>query len=153
MSNDQKDKSTSSEFKYDKDNWPPPLKENIIDDFPEYARTPSLEWLIEAAKTSQNLRLKVMMMRSMLIKERTPAPAAPTKTNAGKLHSNSTEFDGLRYIRLPDVLRILALSKSTLYRHIDAGLFPKGTKIGKNASGWKLTEVIEYTEQLSKKIK
>lgn len=49
-----------------------------------------------------------------------------------------------RMLRLPEVLTISGLARSTVYRYIAMGLFPKQTKIcGGRCSGWSESEVME----------
>ena len=44
-------------------------------------------------------------------------------------------------IRCPDVLRLVGLSKATLYRLVRKGEFPAPVKLASRAVGWKLTDV------------
>lgn len=45
------------------------------------------------------------------------------------------------YIRLPEVLKLLGISRSTFYAGIKAGKYLKPVKIGKRVSGWKMEEI------------
>lgn len=55
-----------------------------------------------------------------------PSPTPPaTKSNAEPA-----------YYRLSDVVRISALSRSTIYRRIAEGRFPSPVSLGGKASGW-----------------
>ncbi len=45
------------------------------------------------------------------------------------------------YIRLPEVLKILGISRSTFYAGIKSGKYPSPVKIGKRVSAWKIEEV------------
>jgi prophage regulatory protein len=53
-----------------------------------------------------------------------------------------------RILRKREVLRATGLSHSSLYREMDAGRFPPGTKLGRRAVGWFEDEVNAYVEQL-----
>jgi prophage regulatory protein len=44
-------------------------------------------------------------------------------------------------IRLPEVARRTGLGRSTLYRFMKEGSFPRHFKLGKQASGWLAIEV------------
>ncbi len=46
-----------------------------------------------------------------------------------------------RILRLPDVIKITGLSRSSIYNYIDLGLFPKPIKLGKRAVGWPANEI------------
>lgn len=49
-------------------------------------------------------------------------------------------------IRLPDVLSLTKLSRSTIYRLIDEGKFPKQIKLSARSSGWREQEVLDYLD-------
>lgn len=40
-------------------------------------------------------------------------------------------------LRLKDVLKRIGLSRATIYRWIDADLFPKPVRLGPNSIGWR----------------
>lgn len=50
------------------------------------------------------------------------------------------------YIRLPEVLKILGISRSTFYAGIKSGKYPKPTKIGKRISGWRAEEIRKFAK-------
>ena len=49
-----------------------------------------------------------------------------------------------RLLRLPEVLQLTGLSRSTLYRKVKEGDFPCPVKLGKRAVGWRESEVIAW---------
>ncbi|WP_159832320.1 AlpA family transcriptional regulator [Novosphingobium sp. TCA1] len=49
-----------------------------------------------------------------------------------------------RLIRLNDVLHITGLSRSTLYRKIDEGSFPKQIRIAARCTAWRESDVIAW---------
>ncbi len=52
-----------------------------------------------------------------------------------------------RILRLPDVLQLVGLSKSTVYALIKAGLFPAPVRLsGARSVGWILASVILWIE-------
>ena len=51
-------------------------------------------------------------------------------------------------LRLPQVLAIVGLSKSTLYRKVKAGLFPAPVKLSANLVVWKQQDVMEWIASL-----
>jgi prophage regulatory protein len=51
------------------------------------------------------------------------------------------------FIRLPEVMRITGLGKSTIYSGMDQGYFPKCFSLGKKSVGWDLQEILAYQEQ------
>lgn len=46
-----------------------------------------------------------------------------------------------RIMRLPEVLKTVGLSRSTLYKQISIGLFPAQISLGARAKGWLSQEV------------
>ena len=51
-------------------------------------------------------------------------------------------------LRLPEVIRITGLSKSTINRKAADGTFPKPVKLGTRASGWKESEITNWFKGL-----
>ena len=51
-----------------------------------------------------------------------------------------------RFLRRTEVEAITALSRSSLYRLMRAGLFPEPIKIGPKAVRWKSSEIAAYVE-------
>ena len=56
------------------------------------------------------------------------------------------QINGL--LRLPQVLAMVGLSKSTLYRKVKAGLFPAPIKLSGNLVVWKQEVVMEWIASL-----
>ncbi|WP_380872166.1 hypothetical protein ACFB49_31180 [Sphingomonas sp. DBB INV C78] len=49
-----------------------------------------------------------------------------------------------RFLRLPTVLERTGLSRSTLYRKIERGTFPKGVAISTRCTGWRESSVAAW---------
>ena len=49
-----------------------------------------------------------------------------------------------RILRLPDVLDRTGLSRSTLYRKVQKGTFPKQVAISTRCAGWRESAVLEW---------
>ena len=52
-------------------------------------------------------------------------------------------FDEIRFLRLSDVLKIVPIGRSTLWKKIKKGEFPGPYNLGERTIAWKYTEVIE----------
>lgn len=50
-------------------------------------------------------------------------------------------YQGPQYVRLPTVMSITGLGKSSVYWLISQGSFPKQHKLGKRASGWLVSDL------------
>jgi prophage regulatory protein len=52
--------------------------------------------------------------------------------------------NSVRMLRLPDVLKRTALSRSQIYRLIEQDDFPKQVRLGERAAGWVEEEVDDW---------
>ena len=51
-----------------------------------------------------------------------------------------------QFLRLEEVLRLCAVSKSFVYREMEAGRFPRPVKLGRRATRWKRDEILGWME-------
>lgn len=49
------------------------------------------------------------------------------------------------FLRLPAVLKRTSLSRSTLYRKMDQGTFPRQVKIGERCAAWRQSDIDAWT--------
>ena len=52
------------------------------------------------------------------------------------------------FIRLPEVLKLIPVSKSTWWAGIKSGYFPKAVKVGKKVTAWRIKNIYELREKL-----
>src|SRR4051812_6949793 len=67
------------------------------------------------------------------------ASCSPTETarrSEGLNHAEELHVLRTRYVRWPELHQRLGLSKSTVWRLEQAGLFPRRVRLSKNAVGW-----------------
>ena len=57
------------------------------------------------------------------------------------------QVDPPRFIRLPQVLEMTALSTSTIYRWMTDGTFPKQIQLGSRSVVWNERDVIDWMNQ------
>ena len=55
-----------------------------------------------------------------------------------------------RFLHLPEVLQMTGMGKSTIYRWMDKGIFPKQIQLGERSIVWDEQEI---TDWMSEKIK
>ena len=67
----------------------------------------------------------------------------------GVLEKKMNTCTGDCILRLPEVLSIIGLSKSTMYAMKKAGKFPESVPLGKRAVGWKASEIFAWVAALS----
>lgn len=51
-----------------------------------------------------------------------------------------------RILRLPEVIKITGLPRSTIYLYIEKGEFPKQVQLTKRSVGWRSKEVQEFID-------
>lgn len=51
------------------------------------------------------------------------------------------------FLRLPQVLKVIPISKSTWWLGVQTGRFPKPTKLGKKISAWRVEEIKALIEK------
>jgi predicted DNA-binding transcriptional regulator AlpA len=52
-------------------------------------------------------------------------------------------------MRLPDVLALLNVSRSTYWAGIKSGIYPPGVKIGRRATAWSASSIRALLERLA----
>ena len=50
------------------------------------------------------------------------------------------------FLRLPRVQTLTGLSRSTLWRMVKEGAFPKPLRLGKKAIGWRESDILNWLE-------
>ena len=58
--------------------------------------------------------------------------------------ANSSQSPEPAFYRLADIIRITALSRSSIYRRIAAGDFPAQVSLGGRATGWRRADLQEW---------
>lgn len=61
----------------------------------------------------------------------------------------STQSDAL--LRLPEVLSIIPVSRSTWYQGVKDGLYPQPLKLGPRVSAWRRSDIDSLIERLDKR--
>lgn len=56
---------------------------------------------------------------------------------------------GTGFLRLPDVLRLVPVSRSTWWNGIQEGRYPRGVKLGPRATGWRVEDIRALIERLA----
>ena len=51
-----------------------------------------------------------------------------------------------RFLRLPEVLAMTALSRATLYRKVQCGTFPRQIKLNLRCAAWRESDIMEWFE-------
>lgn len=54
------------------------------------------------------------------------------------------------FFRLPEVLKIIPVSKSTWWAGIKKGMYPAPVKLSVRTSAWRRNDILELCERLSK---
>ena len=59
------------------------------------------------------------------------------------------EHNEISFLRLPKVLELIPVSKSTWWSGIKSGRFPAGKKISLRVTAWDRRDIVELAEKLS----
>jgi len=54
-----------------------------------------------------------------------------------------------RFMRLPEVLRIIPVCKSTWWAGIKAGRYPKGVRLSPRTTAWRISDIRKLVKELS----
>lgn len=65
--------------------------------------------------------------------------------------NNSKQLPDTGFIRLPEVLSLIPVSRSTWWAGIKTGRFPKSVKIGERTTAWRTEDIRELISELSAK--
>ena len=61
----------------------------------------------------------------------------------------NTKYQIAGFLRLPDVLKLYPVSKSTWWAGVKDGKYPKPIKLGPKITAWKAQDIINLIEQIS----
>ena len=50
------------------------------------------------------------------------------------------------FLRMPEVLKLTGLSRTTIHRMVKAGTFPPPMKLGARAVGWRAADIEEWLD-------
>ena len=64
------------------------------------------------------------------------------------MDDNNTRIPQVGFIRLPQVLKIIPVSKSTWWAGVKAGRFPKPVKLGPRMTAWRVSSVMALIESI-----
>jgi len=62
-------------------------------------------------------------------------------------------FPKTGFIRLPEILKVIPIGKSTWWAGVKSGRFPKPVKLGPNTTAWKAEDIRELLESLEAETK
>ena len=63
--------------------------------------------------------------------------------------NTTTLFQRNGFLRLPQVLELIPVSKSTWWAGVASGRFPKSVKIGPRTTAWRAADINQLLEELS----
>ena len=66
------------------------------------------------------------------------------------MSDGSTNGIGDRFLRLPQVLEIIPVSKTTWWKGVQEGIFPKSIKLTPRTTVWLESEIYEFVEAYKK---
>jgi predicted DNA-binding transcriptional regulator AlpA len=69
-------------------------------------------------------------------------------TTANKIDRNTLPIDPL--LRLPQVLAIVPVGRSTWWQWVSTGKAPKGIKLGEKTTAWRKSSIQKFVDDLDK---
>lgn len=64
-------------------------------------------------------------------------------------NSNFIDIPQAGYLRLPQVLQLIPIGRSTWWAGIQSGRFPKGVKLGPRTTAWRCEDIRNLMDELS----
>lgn len=55
-------------------------------------------------------------------------------------------FDELGILRLPQVIQLVGLRRTTIYEMMEKGIFPRSISLGARAIGWRVGDIRRWLE-------
>ena len=83
-------------------------------------------------------------------KARPRAAGATAAHSQQQMASNRTEpFPPNALLRLKDVCRLVGLSRSTIYKRVSDGTFPRPLRVSERSVRWRMQDLLEWTAGLA----
>ncbi len=60
------------------------------------------------------------------------------------------QTDSIGYLRLPQVLRLFPVSKSTWWQGVKDGKFPKPVKLTERTTAWRVEDIYKFLESVGR---
>ncbi len=91
-----------------------------------------------------------MSMRQSAIKHDTRYNALPPAFAAPPPQSNQLPSSGPseRLLRLPELIRLIGISRATIYRYVDSGRLPPPVKLSTRCVAWRASEITAWMAAL-----
>jgi len=61
---------------------------------------------------------------------------------------NTANLDNIAFLRLPQVLTFIPISKTAWYEGIKSGIYPKQIKLSKRCSAWRVEDIRNLIAEL-----
>ena len=58
-----------------------------------------------------------------------------------------TQAQHIEYIKLPEVIKLVGIKTTTIYKMANEGKFPKQVKLGTRSVAWIKAEVLQWNQQ------
>lgn len=64
------------------------------------------------------------------------------------MNKNQNQIPEMGFVRLPQILSVIPISKSSWWLGVKNGKYPKPIKLGRKISAWKVEEIKQLIEEL-----
>lgn len=66
----------------------------------------------------------------------------------GDARTDATPMELQRLLPLKEVIKLVSVSRATIYRYLSAGMFPQPVRIGKRRVAWRASDLSEWFDKL-----
>ena len=79
-------------------------------------------------------------------------PAKVKDTSGGVIMTAMTNIPKVGFLRLPQVLQLVPISKSAWWEGCKTGRFPKPVKLGPRTTVWRAEEIMEFIDRIGARV-
>jgi prophage regulatory protein len=65
---------------------------------------------------------------------------------------SETQIQGAAFLRLPQILEVIPVSKSTWWEGVKSGRFPKAVKLSANCTAWRVEDIHALVRQIGQQV-
>ena len=71
-------------------------------------------------------------------------------TNQRQLDANQASLPAEGYVRLPQILAVIPISKSAWWAGVRSGRYPRSVRLGTRTTAWKVESIRQLIDRLGK---
>jgi prophage regulatory protein len=105
------------------------------------------QFQLDSSAQPPSKELLLALIEELLVERGwTAGPTQAADANAVERPLSATAESAGRFMRLPEVLRLSGLSRSTIYMRIKRGTFPRQISLGENTVAWLQSDILDWMQ-------